>query len=124
MLSKECHYQYAFACPDNAERRGLCRIGPGLAQNALKEKCENDEARLNWLVQQALTRPLAVSEARLLSAALAKQRGYFSQNPGRAEELLKVGESPRDLSIPAVEHAAWAQVCLLVLNLDETLSKP
>ena len=94
------------------------------AQNALKEKCENDEARLNWLVQQALTRPLAVSEARLLSAALAKQRGYFSQNPGRAEELLKVGESPRDLSIPAVEHAAWAQVCLLVLNLDETLSKP
>ena len=31
--------------------------------------------------------------------------------------------TPRDHYLDAVEHAAWTSLCLLVLNLDETLSK-
>ncbi|MFM7319403.1 MAG: DUF1553 domain-containing protein, partial [bacterium] len=94
------------------------------AENALKRPVTTDEDRLKWLVQQALVRPPTGQEISLLQAALAKQRAFFSEHPAQAEELLKVGESARDASIPLVEHAAWAQVCLLVLNLDETLSKP
>ena len=40
-----------------------------------------------------------------------------------AEELLAQGESPRDTALPVAEHAAWAQVAALLLNLSETMTK-
>jgi hypothetical protein len=43
--------------------------------------------------------------------------------PREARRLIAVGESPAAAGDP-VELAAWTNVCLLVLNLDETLSKP
>ena len=42
-------------------------------------------------------------------------------DPAKAEELLKAGESPRDTSIPAPEHAAWTVVANTILNMDEFL---
>ena len=39
------------------------------------------------------------------------------------EEFLSQGESPRDASLPVVEHAAWAQVAALLLNLSETVTR-
>jgi hypothetical protein len=48
---------------------------------------------------------------------------HYSANGKDAERLLAVGASPRDASIPAPEHAAYATVCLSVLNLDEALTK-
>jgi hypothetical protein len=34
-----------------------------------------------------------------------------------------VGESKRDLAVPAAELAAWTMVANAVLNLDEALNK-
>ena len=68
-------------------------------------------------------RPTA-AEAGVLTAALADARARFAADPAAAEALLSVGESPRDESLDPAEHAAWASVCLLILNLDEAISKP
>ena len=34
-----------------------------------------------------------------------------------------VGEAKRDAKLNPAEHAAWSSLCLMILNLDETLSK-
>jgi hypothetical protein len=94
------------------------------AQNALKQGGPADAERVGWIVRQALMRPASDKEVKMLTASLSKQRAFYKQNLAQATELLKVGESPRDVSLEPAEHAAWTQLCLLVLNLDETLSKP
>ena len=44
-------------------------------------------------------------------------------NPDASNKLLTVGESPRDESLNITDHAAMTSLCLLILNLDETLTK-
>ncbi|MBA3483345.1 MAG: hypothetical protein H0T51_16170, partial [Pirellulales bacterium] len=43
--------------------------------------------------------------------------------PSAAAALLAVGESPRDATLDAVVHAAWTNVALVILNLDESVTK-
>jgi hypothetical protein len=47
----------------------------------------------------------------------------FQHAPKAAAELLAVGETPRDESIDARQHAAMTMIASLILNLDETLNK-
>ncbi len=64
------------------------------------------------------------SELAVLLELYRWQRDYFEKNPPAAEQLLQVGESPRDEQLPARELAAWTMVCNALLNLDETITKP
>ncbi len=64
------------------------------------------------------------SELAVLLDLYRWQRDYFEKNPPAAEQLLQVGESPRDEQLPAQELAAWTMVCNALLNLDETITKP
>ena len=34
----------------------------------------------------------------------------------------RIGEAPRNAGLPAPEHAAWAQVATMLLNLSETIN--
>lgn len=54
---------------------------------------------------------------------LTKARAHFGKNKADAEKLAATGEAPASTKLDATEHAAWTTVCLLVLNLDETLNK-
>jgi hypothetical protein len=58
-----------------------------------------------------------------LLAELEKQRASFAAEPAAAEELLGVGESPRDRALDATEHAAMTNIALVILNLDEALTR-
>ncbi len=40
-----------------------------------------------------------------------------------AEQLLDVGQSKRNATLPATDHAAWTIVASTILNLDETLTR-
>ena len=47
----------------------------------------------------------------------------FRAVPERAEALLEIGESKRDKSIAAAQHAAMTIVASMILNLDQTLTR-
>ena len=47
----------------------------------------------------------------------------YAADPDAALDLLASGESPRDDSVPAPEHAALTLVASALLNLDETLTR-
>jgi hypothetical protein len=83
----------------------------------------DDPARLRWAFLEALSRPPSEKERKVVLDALARERRRYRGDEAAAIAYLGVGESPRDPKLPPAEHAAWAQVAALLLNLSETVTR-
>jgi hypothetical protein len=94
-----------------------------LAQLALEKGGPADADRLAFAFRRVTARTPTDAELAILAGSLEKQRKLFGADPAAAAKLLKVGESPRNEALDAVEHAALTAVCTLILNLDESLTK-
>ena len=81
----------------------------------------NDTAKLRQIIRAATARDPEARELASLEMTLAKARTSFNEHPADAEKLITTGEAPRAANLDPTEHAAWTTLCLLVLNLDETL---
>jgi hypothetical protein len=92
------------------------------AERALKRPGD-DPARLRWAFEECVSRPPTNDELAVLTKSLTRERMHYANNKSAAEKYLANGESPRDESIPAPEHAAWSQVAALLLNLSETVTR-
>jgi mono/diheme cytochrome c family protein len=93
-----------------------------LAQRVTKEQ-PNDEARLARAFALVLGRAPAGPEPALLAKMLANQRTVYAADAKAAEALLAIGESKRDATIPAAEHAALTATCLALYNLDAAITR-
>ena len=82
-----------------------------------------DAARLDLAFRLATARLPTSAERKILTARVATLRKQFSADPAAAHDLTAIGEYARPEKLDPAEHAAWTALCLLVLNLDETLSK-
>ena len=58
------------------------------------------------------------------SARICARFAHYRQQPKAAQQLLAVGESPRDEKLDKVELGTYAAVANLLLNLDEAITKP
>lgn len=83
----------------------------------------DDNARLRWAFLETTSRPPKPAESSVLQAALRRERSRYAGNATAAGQFLAIGESPRDPTLPPAEHAAWAQVAALLLNLSETVTR-
>jgi hypothetical protein len=92
-----------------------------MAERVLRESADSD--RISHAFRIATGRGPDAEEIAVLDRRLAEWRTHYAEQPDDALALLRIGESPRDESITADEHAAWTGVCLLLLNLDESLTK-
>jgi hypothetical protein len=93
-----------------------------LAEKAL-EAGSDDDTRLRHAARRVLGRDLAAGEIAVWRRSLERSRAVFGADPGAAERFLAHGVTARPASLGVAEHAAWAAVCLNLLNLDETLTK-
>jgi hypothetical protein len=93
-----------------------------LAARALKAGAD-DEVRLDHAWRAVLGRTPDERERAIFHGQRGRLTTRYAADPAAAEQLLAVGESPRDPALPAVEHAVWTALCLALLNLDETLNK-
>ncbi|MEQ9407386.1 MAG: DUF1553 domain-containing protein [Fuerstiella sp.] len=94
-----------------------------LAQRVMKTADDGPKQRLTLALQLAICRPPAPAERDVLLAAFHHYLNAFRQNPQAADELLSVGESPRDETLNAAESAAWTTVMSMILNLDEVVTR-
>jgi hypothetical protein len=94
-----------------------------LAQRTLTASLPTDTARLTSVFHLTTARPPTAAETKILTTRLATLRRQFSADVPSARQLSAIGEYARPSDLDPVEHAAWTTLCLLVLNLDETLSK-
>lgn len=93
-----------------------------LAQRLIKSE-HNESKRIDLAYQLATARGATQHEIKVLLNLLADQRKRFAADPESAKMFLAVGDSERDESIDMIEHAAWAVIAQMILNLDETLSR-
>ncbi|MBP89415.1 MAG: hypothetical protein CMJ64_22340 [Planctomycetaceae bacterium] len=84
----------------------------------------NDTDRLNFAFRRAVARLPGDAEQAVVNDLLAAARKRFTAQPVAAKELLSVGSSKVDTTIEPAELAAWTSVASILLNLDETISKP
>jgi hypothetical protein len=84
----------------------------------------HDVQALNEVFLRVLARPATAAEQTVLLNGLQRTRQQFAATDGAADQLLAVGDSPRDNALEVVEHASWTTLCLSILNLDETMNRP
>ena len=94
-----------------------------LAQRVLLANQGSEDAALEQAFRLVTCRSPTVGEIALLKTQLGKLRAQQAAQPASALKLLAVGESKRDGALDPVEHAAWSSLCLMLLNLDETVTK-
>ncbi|MAI69734.1 MAG: chromosome segregation protein [Rhodopirellula sp.] len=95
------------------------------ADNAARQtKLEEiDSARIDTVMKHILARPASPPEQTILLRGLNRTRVQFAEGTKDALALLAVGASQHNESISPNELAAWTNLCLAILNLDEALNR-
>lgn len=94
-----------------------------LAQDALRCGGDAEQSRLDFLAKRLLCRPLRAEERPVVQGSLTELSAYYAAHADEAAELLAVGESKPDPSLPPAALAAWTMLTNELMNLDEVLTK-
>ncbi|MCA9161123.1 MAG: DUF1553 domain-containing protein, partial [Planctomycetales bacterium] len=94
-----------------------------LAHRMLTESGATADDRLRFGMELVTSRLPTADELNILHRSLDQQWELYRQNPMQAAELLSHGESKNPGDHDPVEQAAYTQIALLLLNLDETITK-
>ena len=82
----------------------------------------DDNQRLNIIFERALARPIKDREQTALLSFLVNQRDEARKDPAAARQLVQLGPEEKSVLDPT-EWAAWTEVCRVVMNLHETLTR-
>ncbi|MFT5127497.1 MAG: hypothetical protein ACI8W8_001100 [Rhodothermales bacterium] len=94
-----------------------------LAEHVLRE-AESPASRINLAFRLATSRAPNAAESAILSEELSDRLAEFAADAKSATAYLKIGARPLPADLPAPELAAYSAVASLILNLDESQSKP
>ena len=94
-----------------------------LAQRILLTGPKDFPGQVNRAFELATGRPADNLRQQVMKKAYDKQKAVFDENPAQADQLLAMGDSPRDKSLNREEHATWTVLASMILNLDETLNR-
>lgn len=96
----------------------------GFALRIRREKPEADEAgKISHAVRTALSREAKAEELASLGKFLSEQRDFYQSKPEDAKAFLKTGLSDPGAGEEPADLAAWTQVCRVILNLHETITR-
>ena len=93
-----------------------------LAERVMKEET-TPETRIAKAFHYLTARGPTQAEAKVLLTAFERQLASYKKHPGAAKKFLRVGEAKADPALNPAELAAYANVCSLIMNLDEALTK-
>jgi hypothetical protein len=95
-----------------------------LAERMMTRGGNSPEERLTFAFRLATARAPQPAELAVLLSSLTEHRTRFAADAKSALALVTTGESPRDERLPVAELAAYTAVANLILNLDETITRP
>lgn len=102
---------------------GFVEAARQMAQRILKEGGGYLATRINFGFELTTCRKPTTEERDVLMATFTREYMRFTLDREAADKLLAIGESPRDETLDAAEHAAWTMVASVLLNLSETVTK-
>jgi hypothetical protein len=93
------------------------------AAQLLRAHVRSERERIDAAFQEALGRSAKEKEVASLTQFLAEQRSHYKTHEDEATALLKIGLAELPTDLEQAELAAWTQVCRVVLNLHETITR-
>jgi Protein of unknown function (DUF1553) len=93
------------------------------AARALAQRALRETDPLTFAFRTATSRQPTVTELAILKRSYEKQRTLYAKDANAAKQVVRVGDSKRDETLNTIDHAAMTAVCLMLLNLDEVLSR-
>lgn len=93
-----------------------------LAQLSMKRTSDANQ-RLQYIAERILGRELSQEEIATMQETLSISLKHYQAQAADATQLISIGATPADTSIPAAELAAWTVVTSQLFNLDEALTK-
>ncbi len=97
--------------------------GRALAERVLRESPRDAAARLDLMFRLVLARKASDREMDALQRNLGDYQQRYAAKPADAKLLLSVGESKLGEGLPAEEVAPYAAIAMILLNLDEAVTK-
>ena len=94
-----------------------------LAQGALRAAGDDVNGALDFMTIRVLARAFTPAERTIARRAHRDFLAHYDGNPAGALQLLAVGESKVDPSLPPAKLAALTMVANQIFSLDEALNK-
>ncbi|TVQ05072.1 MAG: DUF1553 domain-containing protein [Balneolaceae bacterium] len=94
-----------------------------LAERMLREGGESLDEQIIFAFRAAVSRKPNRQELDILRELFEEEYQTYKDDPGLAEQLLKVGEFPADKQLSPVDVAARTILTNAIFNLDETITK-
>ena len=94
-----------------------------LAQQTVAKGGETPEAKLQFMANRILIRPLRPDEVGTVKESLDRFLDHYRKNGEEAKKLLAVGDLPAEATMDSPTLAAWTMVANQLFNLDEVLNK-
>ena len=93
------------------------------AEDVMVQKRKSDEDRLEYAFEKALARPVKQKEKTSLLEFLNAQRQHTRDHTDEPQKLIAVRLAPVPSGLDKNELAAWTEVCRVILNLHETITR-
>jgi hypothetical protein len=94
-----------------------------MAARVMHEGGDSPADRLTYAFRLVLSRKPTDTELTALKSALDRYLNKYKNDATGAKALVSVGEAPKEEKLDVAEHAAYAAICNVILNLDETVTK-
>ena len=94
-----------------------------LAQRAMLESGNEPARQVTRAFRLLLAREPNQAELDVLLQLRQRMIDRYTADPSSAEQLLSVGDAPRDVPLDPIVHAAMTNVVSALLGLDETVTK-
>ena len=82
-----------------------------------------DSVRIELAFDRALGRKPRANELASLTKFLGRQRVHYTADTDEARRLQRVGIAPVPATVDAAELAAWTQLCRVILNTHESITR-
>jgi hypothetical protein len=102
---------------------GYVEAARSLAGRLLTMPAATDHDRIDTAFRLIMARPAQNEEVDLLTQSIARLKTQFAADEDAAKAYLSVGDWRASTELDAVDHAAYASLCLALLNTDEALTK-
>ena len=93
------------------------------AESVMRDSAADDDARVKWIVEQALLREPRRDEVAILTGLLTKYRQHFSDHTEAAKAFTTIGQRPTPADLDPAELAAWTGVCRVIINAHEFVTR-
>lgn len=94
-----------------------------LAQHAMRASGGELNAEIDFMTIRILARTFTARERKIVRSSYEDFLAHYHANPVAASQLLAVGESPADQTLPPPALAALTMVANQIFSLDEALNK-